>query len=264
MDIGSMFRNVMQTSTPAAPAPGAAPAAPASPDARGMTQANPGAGAGSGSAGAPDLSLPQPELNPDGTPKKPSSPLDAFSDIFTIDSKKTPAKDPMAEPLFAMDPKTLAEQVNKFDFAGQLSPEQFQALSQDPSKMSAFMNGSLRKLYMNMMQVMTGIMEQGIRKNNDRFSSTLDGRFRDFQVNSSTSDNPVLRHPSVQPVLASLRQLISQQQPNLSPAEVNKKAEEWFTQTGKALTSLETDALDDAGKGGGGLPKEQDWSKFAT
>lgn len=268
MDIGTMFRNVMTVAQPTAagaaqPNAGAG-AQPASPDARGMDLNNKGAGAGSDSGGAPDLTIQQGETNPDGTPKAKGSPLDAFNDLFTIDPKKTPAKDPLAEPLLKMDPKTLAEQVNKMDFVGNISPEQFQALQQDPTKMAQFVNGSLRKQFMMMFQAMTGIIENAVRTNNDRFSSTLDGRFRNFQINSATSDNPVLKHKAVQPVLASIRNLIATQNPDLHPTEVASRAEEYFLSTHKALGSLESESNDDDKSGGQGGTggKQPDWSTY--
>lgn len=265
--IADMFRSVMtvaQPTAPGAPTPAGGAGAPtASPDARGMSLAQPNAG--TTPTGSTELNLQSPELNPDGTPKAKGSPLDDFSDLFTIDPKKTPAKDPLSEPLLKLDPKTLAEQVNKMDFVGQISPEQFQALQQDPTKLSAFMNGSMRKLFMMQFQAVAGVLENAFKSNNERFSSTLDGRFRKHLINSATSDNPVLKHKAVQPVLASIRDLIATQHPDMNPADVAARAEEYFLTTHKALGSLETDNDElETNKNAAGGGAMQDWSKYAN
>lgn len=259
MDMGgiaNIFRNVTQvsgggTTTPAAPVQGTPQGA--QPNKDGMTQNNSGADPAN--------------QNLDGlatggtTPKPGDSPMDAFKDIFKIDSTKAPAKDLLQEPLLTLDPAKIAEAVGKMDFTKGIDPALMQkALQGDVAALGQILNSSARNTYMGAFQALAGIIERAVKVNNERFSSSLDGRFRKYQVDSSQSTNPVLQHESVKPVLASLRSLIAQQKPDMHPAEVAKEAENYFLSMGKALSSLET--TESAANKDTGAGKEIDWESF--
>lgn len=253
-NLASLFRPSTQTT----PTAGATPAAPAAgtpnPADNGMTVANPGAGAGTtdGAAGAT------------GTPKKESSPLDAFESVFKIDDKATPPKDPMAEPLFKVDPKTLADAVNRMDFAKHVSPEVVQKiLGGDSAALQQALNGSSRAVFMQAVQMLSGVMQGAFNTNNQRYDSVLSSKFRSFQINSSPTQNKALQHPAAQPVLSAIRDQISRQEPNLAPHEVTKKAEDYFLAMSKAVGSVaeETDQTARRSSSPGGQPAD-DWTKY--
>lgn len=245
--------NLFRPTTATSPAPGASVATagqtpatktpPPNDPAAGLQQNNP-------AADPANQNLDSANLGGDGKNKgAPGSELDAFTDIFKIDPNKQPPKDPTKEPLLTLDPAKIAAAVAKMDFTRGIDPALTQkALQGDVGSFAAVLNSVARNSYMGSFQALTGILERAIATNNERFNSTLSTKFRDFAVNSSASKNPVLNHPSVKPVLASLKQLIAQQRPELSPEAVASEAEQYFLSMGKGLSSLEADINADANK----------------
>lgn len=200
----------------------------------------------------------------DPTGKPEGSPMDAFKDIFKIDPTKQAPKDPLKEPLLSLDPAKIAEAVNKMDFTKGIDPALMQkALQGDVASLGQVVNQAARNSYMGSFQAITGILERAISVNNERFGNSLDGRFRNFQVNSAQSKNPVLNHDSVKPVLASLRSLIAQQNPTMHPEAVATQAEEYFLTMGKSLASLNTEDVDADGKKKTGDAVAPDFSTWA-
>lgn len=243
------------------PAPQPSPAVV--PGSGGMPNQQPNPAAGKGADGQP-----LPELNLDGTPKpKPdASPLDAFSDLFTIDPKKEPVKDPLKDPIFNVDPAKLAEVVSKMDFARNLPPELVaKALGGDAASFSTILNAVARNSYLLSTQMMTKLVASAFETNNGRWEGALSSRFRDFQINFSEPQNAALKHKAAQPVLTALKSTIAIQNPELSPMEVSKKAEDYFLSMAKAINSVGTEELGGGGKGTGGKGApavEMDWLKY--
>lgn len=243
------------TSTPQHAAP---PNPAATPDAAsGMHQANP-------AADPLNQNLDKANLGGDGKPKKDSSPLDAFKDMFTIDPKKPTPKDPMKEPLLNLDPKTLAEAVNKMDFAKGLNPDVLAKAfpGGDPAAISQLLNGVSRSVYMMAFQGFTKLTESAIGTNNARFETVLGDRFRNFQVNTSQSTNKALQHPAAKPVVSALKTMIASQNPDLSADDVQKQAEDYFLAMGKSLSSIdaENDAENRSKNGNADAPA--DWTTY--
>lgn len=223
-------------------------------------QPNPGAGVGvdtaSGGAGV------------DTAGGGEASPLDEFGDLFTIDPKAEVEKDPLAEKLFNLDPKKLAAAAQKLDFTRVVDKELIQkALQGDVDSFTSALNQTMQHGFMTSMQAITQMMEQGISRNNERFSSTLEGRFKDFQINSSSAKNPALNHPAVKPMLAALRQQIARNPKfkGKSPAEISSMAEKYFLSMHEAIGGFDAEgnpidpAAGDTTQGGG---KQQDWTDF--
>lgn len=203
-----------------------------------------------------------PNPDPANTNKQTGSPLDAFQDIFKIDPNKQPAKNPLEDKLFNLDPKKLGDAVSKLDFTRGLNPESIQkALQGDVAEFGNIMNHVTRSAYMMSTQMLLSMMEGGIRTNNERFTGTLDGKFRDFNIQSASSSNPALNHPSAKPVVSALKQHIAQQNPSLSPAEVQKQAEDYFLAMGKAMNTVGSD-LNPGDPNNPNAGKEEDWSNY--
>jgi hypothetical protein len=251
--IANLFRPVQQTTAqqPNSGGSGAPSGSPTqgAPQKTGMEQVNSG-------ADPANQNLDGANLGTGGEPKKPGSELDGFKDLFTIDPKKPQPKDPFSEPLLSLDPTKIAAAISKMEFAQQIPPELAQkALQGDVGSLQQILNHQGRSVYAAAFQAFTGIMENAFKKNNDRMSSSLGDKFRNFQISSTQSTNPVLNHPAVQPVLSSMRDLIARQDPNLHPTEVAKKAEDWFLSTNKALSALDEETAAASGTGGRGGPR---------
>lgn len=258
-NLAHIFGNRSGSPATSTPQHAAAPAAaPASPDATsGMQQVNP-------AADPANQNLDAANLGTDGKPKKQSSELDAFTDIFTIDPKKPVSKDPMKEPLLNLDPKTLAAAVSKMDFAKGLNPDVLAKAfpGGDPAAIQSLLNGVSRSVYMMAFQGFTKLTESAIGTNNARFETVLGDRFRNFQVNTSQSTNKALQHPAAKPVVSALKTMIAAQKPDLSAQEVQTEAENYFLAMGKSLNSIDAEnAAEDRSKNGN-TDGPADWTTY--
>ena len=229
-NLGQLFANV--SGTPGtAPAAAPQPAAPTVPGTGGMPAAAPNPGADP--ANVQDAT----GLPASAAPTEPSSPLDAFKEIFTIDPNKPAPQNPLAEKLFTMDPAKMAESVSKMNFTQNLTAEQLQTAMQSPQEMQKILNQVAQNSFAMSLQMVTGMMESGFNKNNQRFESVLSDRIRTTQMGFEAPKNPALNHPAAQPVLGAMKATIAQQFPQLSPAQVTQKAEEYFQAMASALTA---------------------------
>lgn len=229
-------------------------------------QVNKGAGAGTGDG--PNLEN-SGGAGTDGTGAKgPSSPLDVFTDMFTMkaDSGAAP-KDPFSEPLFNLDPKKLGEATGKMEFTRGIDPALVQkALQGDAASFLGILNTVSRNAFTAALSTTVGMTERGFGSFKERYDNTLDGRFRDYQVNSMVSSNPALKHPAAAPVISGIKQMIASQNPNMAPAEVQSQAEAYFLAMGKAMGSLgdgNGTGAQGGDKGGKGAA-EPDYSMFLS
>lgn len=257
--LAHIFGNRTGTPATATPQHAAAPANPAATAdaASGMQQTNP-------AADPANQNLDAANLGADGKPKKQSSELDAFTDIFTIDPKKPVSKDPMKEPLLNLDPKTLAAAVSKMDFAKGISPDLLAKAfpGGDSVAIQSLLNGVSRSVYMMAFQGFTKLTESAIGTNNARFETVLGGRFRDFQVSASQSTNKALQHPAAKPVVSALKTMIAAQKPDLSAEEVTQQAENYFLAMGKSLNSIDAENERENRNKDGGNDGPADWSGY--
>lgn len=234
---------------------------PTAPNSGGMPNnpQNSGAGAGTGD-GNPEL----PDLSGGGTgnPKKESSPLDGFADLFTIDPKAEPKKNPLAEKLFNLDPKKLSDSASRMNFVSAIPKELLQkaAAGNDPDALAAVINHAGQASFQLVTQMFVGMMENGFQKNNGRFDSVLSDRFRDFSVRNSRPENAVLNHSAVQPIVEALKTQFASKHPELSAAEVTKKAEDYFLAVHGEIGKTQKPTTD--ATGGSGAAKETDFTAF--
>lgn len=255
-----------------------APAPPS--DTRGVAVVDPNAGKGSASKPAPKLDANGMPLNPDnpgadpanqgldgGTDGNkgsgPSSPLDPFKDLFKIDPNNQPPADPFQQALIEMDPKKLGEAVSKLNFTQGINKELMtKALGGDVDSMMQVLNNNARAVFAGTANMMKGVVEAAISKNNGRLDSVFGDRMRSHMLNFQRPNNEALSHPAVQPVLAALRTTISQSSAgrSMSPEDISKKAEEYFLSMSDAISAAKPPK--DTSSGPGGTGAEVDWTKF--
>lgn len=207
-----------------------------------------------------------PQNNPGADPKnqeatKPSSPLDAFSDLLkntNTDTGQSP--DPFSQPLFNADPSKIAEAAGKADFLGTLPPDLVQkAMSgNDPQAFLDVINRVGQQSLAMAVQLTTATVEQAGTKLGSRFKDALPAALKDTQLKTMKSDNPVLQHPSSEPLLAMLRDRIRRNEPNLSAQEINKKAEEFLSTWAAELTRPAQAAPESS------TSQEMDWDRWLS
>jgi hypothetical protein len=152
--------------------------------------------------------------------------------------------DPLAQPLFNMDPTKLAEAAGKMNFVGAVNPELAQkALAGDPQALQALLNQGAQQSFVASMTTASKMVEEAISKNNARFEEALPSRIRSHQINTMESTNPVLNHPAAQPLLKGMTAQIAAANPHLNADQVRQAAEGYVLAMHKdmnAATAAET------------------------
>lgn len=235
-NISAMFRPTQQVTV-----------APASP----MAQQNPAAGAGAPQAGTSHPTVTEPAA--------PSNPLDNFTPLWQTDPKSAPPADPLATPIFNTDPAKIAEAAGKIDFVSQIPPDMLQKAmaGNDPQAFMAVMNAVAQKTLATAAQLSTATTEQGATRLQQRLLTALPDRVKQIQLDQMQPENANLQHPAAQPILQMMRQRVKASNPNLTPAEIQKQAENYVSAFVSAMAPQATQAEVAAANG-------EDWDRFLT
>lgn len=235
----SFLPGIFRRDNAPAPAPAAAPAA----------SANPGGPASAQTAGPAN-----PAANPNtmnNTPPTvpaggPENPMDHFTSMFQPRpaDPAAPKVPTLADPLLGpIDPAAFQAQVAKANFTAKISPELAQkAMSGDAAAFMEVINSASREAFSAAAQLSHGLAETGARTAAERVTGSLDGRIRDFQIRSQNTDNAVLSHPSVAPLVGATKQMIAQANPHFSPEQVQQQTELYFTQMAEVLVKPSQEA----------------------
>lgn len=202
-----------------------------------------------------------PGADPSNSPQPSSSPLDAFKDIWSNNNNGNgdPNADPFASPLFGTDPAKIVEAAKKADFMSQLPAELVQrAMSgSDPQAFMDVINQVAQNSLALSLQLSTVTVEQAGTRIGDRFKKATPGMVKDVQLSGMRSENPVLQNPAAEPMLRMIRDRIRNQDPSLSPQEIQAKAEDYLTTFAGELTGSKAPQTSNSGE-------EQDWMRWSN
>jgi hypothetical protein len=87
------------------------------------------------------------------------------------------------------------------------------------------------------LQIGAATTEHAGREMGNRFKTAMPGAMRDYQINNSKSNNPVLQHPSAEPMLKMLKSHFQRTQPGMSSEEITSAAEQYLVDFGGALST---------------------------
>jgi len=241
---------------PAAPAP----ATPA-PTVNGNGSAGPAGKQPNGPAnpGANPTSMPgAPGAAPAGGPVNP---LDSFTTMFRprpVDPN-APKPPTMADPILGtLDPAAFRAQVSTANFAANIPQDRMvAALGGDTAAFADVINMASREAFAAAAQLSHGLVEQGVRTGAERMDSGLDSRFRNFQIKGQNTTNEALNHPAVAPMLSAVKSQIASSNPNLSAEQVQRQAEQYFTDMADVLVAPKQAASAAATR-----PSTQDFSSY--
>lgn len=197
-------------------------------------------------------------------PGQEKSPLDGFSEIWK--TAPTPTDDPNNKPIFAgLDPKKVLESARQVDFAKAITPEQMQAIAKGGNDaVQAFataMNSVAQTVYAQSAVATTKIVEQALGKQQEKFDASLPSLVRKLSVNENLrTENPLLNHPAVQPLVGALTEQLTRKNPSASQTEISKQVNDYFSQMGTVFAPkpVETESDRRANK----AAAQQDWSAF--
>jgi hypothetical protein len=248
--LDGIFSKSQQTTTTAAPAanPNVQSQAATHPA---NAQANTGSGAG-----------PVTKLAADAVPNSQAQ-LDKFASLMT---PKKGAQQQAAAPkgVFGhVDPAAMQAQIRQANFVSGLPQDKVAAaLGGDAAAFGEVLNSAIQSAFEANVNLTRGMVEHSVNYTQDQVNSGLDSRIRDFQVRSHNSniDNPALQHPVGKSMLKGITQQIANANPELTPSEVTRQAEEHFTQflqlAGNGFTQQNAAATKASG------PKETNWLTY--
>lgn len=155
----------------------------------------------------------------------------------TADGKPiTPQADPLAQPLFSFKKEDVLASAKKLDFTSQVNPELLaKAVGGDVDAMRAALNETVQTAFAAMTLNAGNIMNDGFLRHGQAFDAALPTRLRNHEVATRQSDDPVLSHPAIAPVVAAMKATIAQQQPQLTPAQIQAAAENYVKGIGGAF-----------------------------
>lgn len=200
---------------------------------------------------------------PAGGPQEPvASPLDMFTDYFKpqVRDPKAPQAPTLRDPYLApLDPVAFKQQVSQANFTSGIPAETMQkAMAGDATAFQEAINTAAREAFSAAAQLSHGLSEQATRAGLERFDGALDGRIKNYSVRTQNVSNEALNHPAVQPMLSAVKIQIAQSNPNLSPAEIQSQAEQYFEQLTSVLGGAKQQAQQAANPG----PKPTDFSSY--
>lgn len=199
------------------------------------------------------------------TAPNPLAHLDDFKSMWqnptTADGKPAaPAVDPLAQPLFQLDPTKVTESANRMDFMAGVDPAKVQtALSGDPAALAEVINGAVRNAVVGMTLNNGNTLNQALIANNQRVTGALPTHIKKVQLMDAPADNPVYDHPAVAPLVNTLKQFALAKNPNASAADIQAQISGYL---GGLATALHDTSPEVVKQNQQAASKEQDWSSF--
>lgn len=180
-------------------------------------------------APAPPAATPAPTAAP-----APSSPLDAHKNFWDnpVDAEGKPITtvDPLATPVFTLDPAKISESAKALDFTKDLNPDLVAKVAAGGTEGTAalmeLLNQVQQKSFVAAITSAGNMVNQGLLKQGQAVKSTLPTHIRTTQLADLPVENPALNHPAVQPLVTTLRQVAASKNPNGSPAEIAKQVDD--------------------------------------
>jgi len=196
---------------------------------------------------------------------KESSPLDKLQAFWqnTVDADGKPvaqAADPTAQTIYNFDPTKVSASAKTLDFTAGIDPAlATKALQGDAAALMDLVNGAIQNSFAAMTLQTGKLINDGVSINNTRVKEVLPKHIRAVQVDQATATNPVLSHPAMQPLFATLKSYAASKNPNASPTEITQQVEGLLSGMAEAMQAASPAAQAAAKTAAAG---ESDWTKF--
>lgn len=165
-------------------------------------------------------------------------------------------------PIFTPDPTKIADSVKNLDFTKSLDPAMVQkALQGDVTAFADVINAAMRQAVIVNSQVSGNLVNQAVISNNNKLQQTIPTAIRQVQLQQLPASNPALEHPSVAPLVQSLRQMAFSKDPNANPAAVQAQIENYLISLAGAINGSSPEAKAAAEKATA-TAKSEDWGAW--
>lgn len=192
--------------------------------------------------GTPPAATPAPTAAP--VPGTGSS-LDNFKDFWqtptTADGKPVAQPPNPAQPIFNFDPTKVSTAAKGLDFTKDVNPETLAKVvaggQEAVPALLELLNSVQQNAYTAMMLQTGSLFNQGIAKHSETLMTTLPTQIRQQQLQQLPTANPVLNHPTAQPLVNALRTIAFNNNPNASPADIAAKVDAMLTNFATELSA---------------------------
>ena len=166
------------------------------------------------------------------------NPLDNFMNLLTP-KEGSQQQQQQPQSIFGNVPQEqIQQQIKGANFTNGIDQAKVQAaLSGDSAAFMEVLNGVAQQAFAASFQASQGMVEHGVSTGRKQLEGSLDSHFKNYMLKQQTpsSDSPALQHPVGKAFLQSISQQIANANPQMSPAEVAKAAEQNFTEFAKML-----------------------------
>lgn len=179
----------------------------------------------------------------------------------TADGKPVaPQADPLSQPLFSFKQEDVLASAKKLDFTSQVNPElAAKALGGDAGALQEYVNGAIQTAFAAMTLNTGNLLNDGFQRHGKAFDAALPTRLRNHEVANRISDDPVLSHPAVVPIINAMKATIASQQPHMRPDQIQAAAENYVKGLGTAINLQETKTVTKKEEAG-----QVDWMQWAN
>lgn len=187
------------------------------------------------------------------------NPLDNFMNLLT---PKEGSQQQQQQPksIFGNVPQEqIQQQIKGANFTNGIDQAKVQAaLSGDSAAFMEVLNGVAQQAFAASFQASQGMVEHGVSTGRKQLEGSLDSHFKNYMLKQQTpsSDSPALQHPVGKAFLQSISQQIANANPQMSPAEVAKAAEQNFTEFAKMLAPQQQQPSSQSSQ------PAQDWTSY--
>ena len=159
--------------------------------------------------------------------QEPKSPLDDFADLW--EPRKDKDGKPIVqnnEPIVAFDEQKFNDALSKLDLTKSIDPELRQkALGGDQQALSELLNGVGRSTLGLTAKMVTSLVKDSVTRSQDQIRREMGESQRSFATKQNlVTENPVLNHPAVSPLVSALEAQIRNKFPDASPQELTQHA----------------------------------------
>lgn len=185
-----------------------------------------------------------------GSNETPENPLDIYSKMFENAAKNSDIQ----APDFSLDPKVVNEVSSKLDFTKEVSPELMEkALGGDTKALLSVIQQTSQNAYKAALQHGTALTDTFVKQRSDYDQKTINSGVRRELTSHALSEAPNFNHPVVRQELNRVAAQFAKANPDASPQEIAKSAQQYLTDLSSALNPSAKPAQAEG---------EMDWAKY--
>lgn len=190
-----------------------------------------------------------------GTDQTPANPLDVYAKLFQDAANGTPS----APPALRISPDVLNNVTQNMNFTDGIDPELMQkATNGDAKAMIDIIQAVGRNSYRAAMDHGTALTDTFINQRQGFDNTRVAAGVRQQLTQAELANTPNYNHPVVKAELNRVAAQFARANPDMSPAEVAKTAQEYINNLSLALNPQKPDTQNSESTG------ELDWSKYLS